>query len=342
LLHHLALSTNFIGETALDIELSTQGKNLTDNHAQRHVFVAGLARAGTTLLMRMLYESGEFSSLTYRDMPFVLAPNLWARVSGNSQKQMDALERAHGDGILVDYDSPEAFEEVFWRVTSSKEYIAADMLIPMGGNEEVIHRFRRYIDLVLHRYQGNRYLSKNNNNTLRLPLITQAFPNAVILVPFRDPLQHAQSLLKQHRRFCEEQSNNKFVKRYMTWLGHYEFGQDHRPFQFDRNFNPDRTLIDDIDYWLQSWIDAYRFVLNQARTGEVNCMFFSYERLCDNPGVMLRKLQNLTNIPETESSGLIVKKSVDADAKTENTELLSNARCIYVELSELANLHFAV
>ena len=342
LLHHLALSTNFLGETTLDIELSIQGKNLTDNHERNHVFVAGLARAGTTLLMRLLYESGEFSSLTYRDMPFVLAPNLWARISGNSQKSMEAMERAHGDGILVDYDSPEAFEEVFWRVTSSAEYIAADMLRPMQGNEDIIRQFRRYIDLILCRYQGNRYLSKNNNNTLRLPLVARAFPNAIILVPFRDPVQHAQSLLKQHRRFCEEQSKDKFVKRYMTWLGHHEFGQDHRPFQFDRNFDPDRTLINEIDYWLQNWVDAYQFVLNQARTGEVNCIFFSYERLCDYPEVILRKLQKLANIPETDSKDLILKKSLDADAKTENTELLSNARRIYVELSELSNSHFKV
>jgi hypothetical protein len=341
LLHHLALSTNFLGETTLDIELSTQGKNLADNHAQRHVFVTGLARAGTTLLMRMLYESGEFSSLTYRDMPFVLAPNLWARVSGNSKKQMNALERAHGDGILVDYDSPEAFEEVFWRVTSSKEYITADVLRPMHGNEDVIHLFRRYIDLILHRYQGSRYLSKNNNNILRLPVIAQAFPNAIILVPFRDPVQHAQSLLKQHRRFCAEQSKDKFVKRYMTWLGHHEFGQDHRPFQFDRKFNPDRTLIDEIDYWLQNWVDAYQFVLNQARSGGVDCIFFSYERLCVNPEDILEKLQNLVNIPETESSGLIVKESLDVEAETGNIELLSDARRIYTELSKLSNSHFA-
>jgi hypothetical protein len=80
---------------------------------EKHVFIAGLARAGTTILMRRFYASQAFRSLTYRDMPFVLAPTLWRKLAAQSGRNLVTAERAHGDGILVDIDSPESFEEVF-------------------------------------------------------------------------------------------------------------------------------------------------------------------------------------------------------------------------------------
>ena len=45
------------------------------NNSDDHVFVSGLARSGTTALLNALYQSGTFASLSYDDMPFILAPN---------------------------------------------------------------------------------------------------------------------------------------------------------------------------------------------------------------------------------------------------------------------------
>ena len=98
-----------------DIEKTMHGGDLPDSSQGAHIFVSGLARSGTTLLMRMLHDTSAFASLTYRDMPLVMAPNLWKKIGGAFQKSMARRERAHGDGLEVDYDSPEALEEVFWR-----------------------------------------------------------------------------------------------------------------------------------------------------------------------------------------------------------------------------------
>ena len=109
-LHQAALSSQFMREVTFDVESSAiLKKQSTDNH----VFVSGLARSGTTILLNALYESNEFASLSYQDMPFVLAPNLWSKLSF-SRKDSDLVDRAHGDGIKVSSESPEAFEEVFW------------------------------------------------------------------------------------------------------------------------------------------------------------------------------------------------------------------------------------
>ena len=60
-----------------------------------------------------------------------------------------------------------------------------------------MEKFIRYVGAVLvSDPEGRtRYLSKNNNNILRLPALARAFPQALILIPFRDPLTHAASLL---------------------------------------------------------------------------------------------------------------------------------------------------
>jgi len=74
-LHQFALSTNLIREVTFDIESSLISITQTNDN---HVFVSGLARSGTTVILNAIYKSNQFASLSYKDMPFVLAPNLWS------------------------------------------------------------------------------------------------------------------------------------------------------------------------------------------------------------------------------------------------------------------------
>ncbi len=87
--------------------------------------------------MRALHETGVFRSLTYRDMPFVLMPRTWRKFSLSFQTYGDEKERAHGDRITVNFDSPEAFEEVFWRAFCGEDYIRYDCLIPHKVSKEI-------------------------------------------------------------------------------------------------------------------------------------------------------------------------------------------------------------
>lgn len=236
LLHHLVLGIPLVGKASFELDgiLHHERK---DQVGQKHVFISGLARAGTTVLMGAFYATGKFRSLTYRDMPFVLMPNVWKKLSTSFRVQEQAIERAHGDGIHIGYDSPEAFEEVFWRTFAGKEYVLDDGLQPHDASDELICQFRLYIQRIVDSSNDRnqqRYLSKNNNNILRLPAIRKAFPNALIVVPFREPLQHAISLLNQHHKFCARHSSDKFSYDYMRWLGHHEFGMTHKPFLFEK------------------------------------------------------------------------------------------------------------
>jgi hypothetical protein len=251
-LHRLALGSRMRAEVMHDLERGAFLKSAPPDHG-RHVFVCGLARAGTTILMREIHGSGEFGSLTYADMPFVLAPNFWQRLSANGGKAGGRAERPHGDGIEVDFHSPEALDEVYWRIFSGGDYILADRLVPHAPDEELVAGYRDLMRLVLRRTGKTRYLSKNNNHLLRLGTLARAFPDSVILIPVRNPLQHARSLLEQHRRFL---GSDPFTRAYMGWLGHHEFGDTHRPFAWDGAAvagEPQR-----LDYWLTQWIAAHQ------------------------------------------------------------------------------------
>jgi hypothetical protein len=330
--HRMALASDSVAEASFDIERALHGRSGGDANQQRPVFVTGLARAGTTIVMRLLYRTGAFRSLTYRDMPFVLAPNLWDRISRASRKTMIAEERAHGDGVLVDFDSPEALEEVFWRVKCGSAYIRDDRLVPMSAAPEIEQAFRDYVSLVLTRHPGRRYLSKNNNNVLRLGTLFSCFPDAAVLIPFREPLQHAISLMRQHRNFLERHDRDRFSRDYMTWLAHHEFGRDHRPFVFD-GAAPGRGRELDLDYWLRTWTDTYGFI---AAAAPEQCILLSYDRLCARSGPVWDALCARLHLPPQPVPEQL-RRSYRADApEPASADLLARAQALHGRLCERA------
>ncbi|MBY8978130.1 sulfotransferase [Rhodobacteraceae bacterium NNCM2] len=280
LLHRLVLGNRAVAGLLLDIETALARPDAEAAGVGRHVFVAGLARAGTTILMRRLHATGAFRSLTYRDMPFVLAPGLWSRLSGPMQRESASRERAHGDGIMVDGDSPESFDEAFWRLFEGEAYIRADRLLPHRPAEETLKAYRSYVGAILASGGRRRYLCKNNNNILRLPALARTFPNALILVPFREPLSHAASLRAQHERFVASQAEDPFEVEYMGYLGHHEFGRDHRPFRTGEAPAAPGADPGTLDYWLGLWIEVYAHLLAEL---PANARLVCYEDLCQTP-----------------------------------------------------------
>ena len=139
-LHQIALSSQFMREVTFDFENTNMS---TLNELDNHIFITGLARAGTTILLNALYKSNIFASLSYADMPFVLAPNLWSKISFK-EKDLELKERAHGDGIKVSTESPEAFEEVFWKTFAEEEY------------GELEDKFRVYVGNIVKKYKKDK------------------------------------------------------------------------------------------------------------------------------------------------------------------------------------------
>lgn len=268
LLHRLAFSGSFVQKVVGDLDDSMFAKSGAQASAARPIFVTSLPRAGTTILLTALASLPQLASHTYRDMPFVLAPILWSKLSGKFQKGSAMKERAHGDGIEVGYDSPEAFEEILWRAFWPEKFSDTGIALwtVADRNAEADEFFRKHMaKIVALRCRtgaaDGRYISKNNANIARLDLIPAMFSDASILIPVRSPMAHAASLLRQHQNFLQQHKEDAFTKRYMRDIGHLEFGELHRPIQFPGLAERQAGLsAESLDYWLAYWIAAFEYV----------------------------------------------------------------------------------
>jgi hypothetical protein len=339
-LHQVALQSYAMRNLTFDLEVSVSGADAARSLRRPHVFITGLARAGTTMLLRLLYSTQSFVTLSYRDMPFVLAPGLWGKLTRGHQHAQALSERAHGDGVQVGFDSPEAFEEVFWLTFTGDDYVRADRLLAYVVEDGVIERFRRYVDAIVQaKDEGrqHRYLSKNNNNLLRLDALSRAFPNADIVIPFRNPYDHAASLLQQHQRFCTMHRDDRFALRYMNWLGHFEFGANQRPL----DFGAVATLAHAgaptaIDYWIAYWTQVYSAVLERAPDA---MLFLDFDALCERPDLVLKALATGLKLDHTalvQRAGEIGPAKHYAGAEAGNGALLARAADVYEALRSRA------
>jgi len=310
ILHKFALSSNFMRTVSFDVEnLLTSETEEFDNH----VFITGLARSGSTILLNALYESKIFSSLLYKDMPFVLAPNLWSKLSFIN-KDIDLVERSHGDGIEISLESPEAFEEVFWKTFKDKK-------------DDSIKKFQKYINLINTKNKKNRYLSKNNQNIDRIELINRIFPKSKILILYRNPIQQSNSLLTQHKRFIKASEKDKFISNYMNLIGHTEFGPNYIPInkkeiKFDNNF--------ELNHWIEQWYLTYKNCLKTLKDND-NIYFICYEKLCTSREYWINILKNL-NIKE--SYNFEFKESQKDRLLEIDDGILKNSLDVYSKLSK--------
>lgn len=346
LVHWLALGPESVRRLTFDLErqffLPRGGKSVSNEKlncpADGSVYVCGLARSGTTMLLRIIDGLEDFRSLTYRDMPFVLAPNLWHKVAHLASQQAEARERAHGDGILVSMDSPEGLEEVFWR-TFGTQVFNADCLGFDEPTPALLKTFSEYRAIVANPRTGpgfgsgvlKRYLSKNNNNLLRLRSLC-ADPTATVLLAYRNPFATARSLHRQHQRFSVSQARDRFTRSYMGWLSHYEFGLDHRPFCFALSGMSGKYRPDELDYWLEYWNAVYRYVL---ANDDLRYILVSHDTLRAHP---VRTLERLFEVLGVEADSEMLSSWIaQPDLEVEDgfdPALIARAGVTYRELLE--------
>lgn len=344
-LHRLAFKTYAAQISFADIEDKVYAKQLALCKIDRPVFITALPRAGTTLLLECCASLQEFASHCYRDMPFVLIPCLWNRFSATFRQTDESLERAHGDGILINFDSPEALEEVLWKTFWRRHY-RNDRIITWQGEDNIEFEefFRNHMRKIIFLRRGKdepaaRYVSKNNLNIARTAMLHRLFPDTVIIVPFRQPLQHATSLLKQHRNFLRIHKEDSFASEYMRAIGHYDFGENLCPIDFAGWFDERKSKYSDsLAFWLEYWIASYKYLLTE-NAGFLH--FLSYEEFCDNPEHGLQLFADVieSRNPDallSQASGIRRVKLWEVDITTIPTSLIQEADHIYARLRELS------
>ena len=342
ILHRFSFASTPVQLAVADMEDRVFAADLKPIQLERPVFITALPRAGTTLLLDVIEAIPEFASHTYRNMPFVLCPLFWNRFSSRFRRPGEVQERAHQDGMFVTTDSPEAFEEIVWKAFWKHQY-EKDRIRPwVQEDSEFFDFLRNHMRKIIALSQTStdvrpRYLSKNNLNIARIDILLKNFPDAAIIVPFREPLQHAASLLRQHLNFLGIHRDDRFAREYMAGIGHFDFGENLRPVDF--NHWLDRACFREpttIEFWLEYWFESYSYL---AERNEIHLV--CYEDLCTSPSKALSRLVDVLQ-PNDRAALLTAASrvqprqphSVSVDSGAE--DLLKKSRDVYQRLQHKA------
>lgn len=279
----------------------------------RHpVFIAGLARSGSTILLEALASLRVFASLRYCDFPPVWFPYWWESLRRRLPLPPPApRQRAHGDGIEVTPESPEAFDEIFWMHFFAPRHVSThDQRLDASHADVRFDAFYRdHIRKVLAVRGRERYLCKGNYNLARLPYLHALFPDARFVVPIRAPAAHVASLRSQHRRFAALAQRAPGLANHLARSGHFEFGPQRRAEcvgdpEAARRIEAAFAAGDDVDGYARQWAMSYGALADtlgrDPALAAATCIV-RHEDLCRDPDAELRRIaQHCLLAPDAE------------------------------------------
>ena len=275
--------------------------DLDKTRIEAPIYIAGLARSGSTFLLEALAGHDDTVTHRYKDFPPVFTPYWWNRFLGfMPKKDATPAERAHKDGIKITEDSPEAFEEALWMAFFPKLHDpATSALLERDYGDAAFEAFYKdHIRKLLAVRQGKRYLSKGNYNLTRLAYLQKLFADARFVLPIRAPAWHIASLIKQHRLFADGLAGNRKALDHMRRVGHFEFGPDRRPINAgdDREIEAIEELWargDEVEGQARYWAHLHGKIADQLETDarlREAVLIVGYENLCAEPEVTIRRL----------------------------------------------------
>jgi hypothetical protein len=267
------------------------------------IYVAGLARSGSTFLLEALADHPDTATHRYKDFPPVFTPYWWNRfLSFMPKKNAAPAERAHQDGIKITEESPEAFEESLWMAffKDLHDPSTGAVLDRTTSNPAFERFYRDHIQKLLTVRGGRRYLSKGNYNLTRLAYLQKMFADARFVIPRRAPAWHIASLIKQHRLFCASLEGNARAQAHMRRVGHFEFGLDRRPINAAGDDDRAIALIEElwrdgqeVEGQARYWAHLHGRIADQLESDPAlrrATLVVSYERLCEQPAAMIQSL----------------------------------------------------
>lgn len=276
------------------------------------IWVSGLARSGSTVLLELLADHPEVATQRYRDFPPVFTPIFWNKlVDYMPGKEEAPSERAHGDRIYVTSESPEAFEEPVWM--SFFPHLHKRVWDETFGRKDSHPEFEAFlaahIRKVLFVRDGTRYLAKANYNVTRLSYLLKMFPDARFVVPVRGPVWHVASLMKQHRLFVQGETEHPEARAHLARAGHFEFGLDRVPINCGDEDVASAVMQlwaegREAEGWALQWAEVYAYIARACESDPAlseAVLFLRYEELCERPAeVMERVLGHCGLAPSVE------------------------------------------
>lgn len=340
-----------LNKVLADLETDFVAQRLQAVSIDRPVFLTGLARSGTTILLTLLSQADGVATHRYRDFPFLEIPFLWNWFQDRfaSQSAHSPRERIHADRIRITPDSPEAFEEPLWQ-----SYFAwlhdphrVHVLDETVARPDFEDAFCTHLRKILALRGGERYLSKGNYNVTRIKYLAKLFPDARFVVPIREPVAHVHSLVRQHRQFSRLALEDTRVPHYLRAAGHYEFGAQRVPINV-RAAEIGRIEAawrdgDDYRGYARQWAALYRYV-EELRSSHSDLAervtIVRYEDLCADPQRALGRLLAATSLVDDAGRASAAANAVAAPSP-ERADGVTPAerRAVWEEVAAVAAIY---
>ncbi|MEE9409864.1 MAG: sulfotransferase [Candidatus Heimdallarchaeota archaeon] len=269
----------------------------------RPIYITGLTRAGTTIILEMFSKHFDTANHRYLHMVNPYIPNIIQKIANKTRIFVKKSERLHKDRIVVNRSSPEAVEEIFWQRFFSGiiDEKVSNVYTSSTVNEEFEEFYEEHMKKLLCNQNSSRYLVKNNYNVSRMDYILKLFPTAKFLIVVRNPINHIASIIKQDQIFHEMEKKHKQLLNWTKIIGHREFGSA----KFCINVNNTeeieriRELWKDeetcVKGWAIYWSSIYEAVLGFLQKNkelEKAILIVRYEDLCDNSNETLDNIIN--------------------------------------------------
>ena len=292
------------------IETAIYQDQLKNIQINKPIFITGLARCGSSILLNLLHEHPECASFTYKHYPFLHTPIWWTTFLKKAKKSkgMTKVERIHQDGLLVNSNSPESFDEPFWKLFfpnlhSQKQ---TDILNQTNNNKPFNTFYQSTIQKILQQDQKTRFLCKNNYHFSRLEYLINLFNDAKIIVLIREPGAHIASLMKQHTLISRIHQKNAAFKQQFKYLCHYEFGYYRKAIVLKNKTEYQKitkfwNTKKDFEGWLHYWHMIYSYLEPIVLQYPKNICLINYDDLCQRPSISLKKIYRHVKLPINES-----------------------------------------
>jgi hypothetical protein len=282
----------------------------------RPVWICGMARSGSTVLLEMLNALPEFTSHRYSDYPWQWTPYWWNHLHARlPMPPATRMERAHRDRIEVNRESPEAFEEIFWmRFFPGRHDPAVNQVLDADTQATAFARFLDDHQRKLLAVRGaTRYLAKANYHLPRLRLLHRLYPEARFVIPVREPLAQVASLVKQDALFTRLDREDSAVSAHLARIGHFEFGPHKRALNLGDGRETEAIAAcfaraDMAEGYARQWVVQYGHAWRRMRDDPAlasACLWISHDRLCADPAAELQRLATHLDLSDSDRQALV-------------------------------------
>lgn len=293
--------------------------NYNKNKLKNSIFIISTARSGTTAVTTKLIANKGLNGIVYKNLPFTLCPEFFQYFRKRNPVKN---KRLHTDQNEQDNNTTDAFDEPMMVVLDHWK----DVSTYLSELEEWHTRIANNLNSEI-------LIFKNNNNFRRLNRLMK-FEKARFLVLFRNPLETARSLRKNHLLFKEIAKKDDFFLAYLRMMRHREFGPLHNSSEWHEN-DFDLTT-ENLEYWLTIWIEFASLSLTSAKIHPDKFLFLcTDEKFTDRMAEKLAKKIVCFDTTIKPQISLETETSESHKQNIENFSLMKQATVLYNQLKML-------